>query len=397
MTNKKKKMNAKNILVSFLVIASVLFLATTVSATAVDTDLGNYHDIVIKVDGETITDTTNLLSYVAGDSMTIKVSFTYNETDDDDDNIKVKATIEGESDDVTVSSSSFDVVDGKTYSRTLTLKIPSDFESDELEGEFPLTVEIGDEEVDLGDLYVQRSSYDIAIKSVSTSNSVNAGELLPVEVVLKNVGYDDLDDLYVTVSVAELGISKSGYFGDLVTLAYDGDDDDAEDTVKGTLYLEVPYDVQSGTYTLTATAENDDTESSATTSVVVDNTASETTIKSGNDLTLVNPTDSLRVYKVTYEDQEVSVVVSPASSKTITITTPTSGEYNFNAFVFLDDKLESTVNFSGSSTEETTQVTSPVLALTIILAVVFLVLLVVLVVLITKKPQKTEEFGESYY
>ncbi len=40
---------------------------------------------------------------------------------------------------------------------------------------------------------------------------------------------------------------------------------------------------------------------------------------------------------------------------------------------------------------------NPITVLTVILAIVFLVLLVVLIVLIGKKPNKSEEFGESYY
>jgi preprotein translocase subunit SecG len=35
--------------------------------------------------------------------------------------------------------------------------------------------------------------------------------------------------------------------------------------------------------------------------------------------------------------------------------------------------------------------------LTVVLAIIFVVLLVVLIVLLTRKPQKTQEFGESYY
>jgi len=40
---------------------------------------------------------------------------------------------------------------------------------------------------------------------------------------------------------------------------------------------------------------------------------------------------------------------------------------------------------------------SPIVALTVILAIIFVVLLVVLIVLMGKKPEKSEEFGESYY
>jgi preprotein translocase subunit SecG len=40
---------------------------------------------------------------------------------------------------------------------------------------------------------------------------------------------------------------------------------------------------------------------------------------------------------------------------------------------------------------------NPIVVLTVVLAIIFLVLLVVLIVLIGRKPQKSEEYGESYY
>jgi len=104
----------------------------------------------------------------------------------------------------------------------------------------------------------------------------------------------------------------------------------------------------------------------------------------------------LQVYTVKYLDQTVSVVMSPASSKDVTLQLPT-GEYKFDAVVYSGNTLLSTVNFSGTNQATTPQLTSPVLVLTVILAIVFVVLLVVLIVLITRKPAKTEEFGESYY
>ena len=61
----------------------------------------------------------------------------------------------------------------------------------------------------------------------------------------------------------------------------------------------------------------------------------------------------------------------------------------------MDGELVSTITFTGS--EEVSQLASPIVILTIILAIIFLVLLVVLIVLVTKKPEKAEEFGESYY
>jgi len=402
MNKKNAKMNTKRILVSFLLIASVLFLISAVSALPIDPTFGDYHNIAIKVNGDSVTDdglppvTGEVLSTAtAGDTITVKVSFKYDDisTTDETDSIRVKITLEGNNDDVVATTNSFNVEEGNTYSQTLTLKVPSDFESDSLTGDFPLTVKIGDEEIELGDLHIQRQSDDVAIKSVMTSTSVEAGQLVPVDVVLKNVGYNDLSDLYVTASIGDLKLSKTAYFGDLVTVDYTGDEE--ENTVSGKLYLEIPYNVKSGTYTLEITAENEETSITVTKEIVITNGFPDVAMKSGNDLVLLNPTNQLKVYTVKYADTEVSIIVPAASSKSVTIQTPTSGEYKFDVAVFSGDKLLSTINFSGVSSAPS--LTSPVMVLTVILAIVFLVLLVVLVVLITKKPQKTEEFGESYY
>jgi hypothetical protein len=404
MNKKNAKMNTKRILVSFLLIASVLFLASMVSAlgTTVPT---------IEVDG--VDATADNVSVIAGETIDVRVEFTANAPLWDHDSnpltpmvptwtsqsdVKVKVTLEGNKDDVTSVTSNFDVINGKAYAKTLTLKVPSDFDDENLDEALDLTVKIwNSDDVEFEDTYeltLQRGSYDIAIKSVMTSSTVEAGQLLPVDVVLKNVGYNDLEDLYVTASIGDLKLSKQAFFGDLVTVA--DDDEDNENSVSGRLYLEVPYNVKSGTYTLEVTAENEETSSTMTQEIVVTNSVPDVAMKSGNELVLLNPTNQLKVYTVKYADTQVSVIVPAASSKSITIETPTSGEYKFDVAVFSGEQLLSTVNFSGTGSA-TTSLTSPVMILTIILAVVFLVLLVVLVVLITKKPQKTEEFGESYY
>jgi hypothetical protein len=413
MNKKNAKMNTKRILVSFLLIASVLFLVGSVSAltfpipTAVTaTDVAQITDV--KVDGISLSGTT-IPSVNAGNTVEVKVYFTaiadFNGADPgvgSASDVKVKVTLEGEKDDVTAVTSNFDVIGGKTYVKTLTLKVPSDFQDSNLNQVLTMDVKIWNSDLETStpsvNLELQRPSYDIAIKSVMTSNSVEAGQLVPVDVVLKNVGFNDLTDLYVTASIGDLKLSKQAFFGDLVNVntASTSTNDNDKSTVSGRLYLEIPYSVKSGTYTLEVTAENDETSSTMTKEIVITNGFPDIAMKSGNDLVLLNPTNQLKVYTVKYADTETNVVVPAASSKSVTIAVPTSGDYKFDVAVFSGSQLLSTVNFSGTG-QSTSTITSPVMVLTIILAVVFLVLLVVLVVLITKKPQKAEEFGESYY
>jgi len=400
MSEKNAKMNTKKILVSFLLIASVLFLVSTVSAVS----MGTTGEIVKVGDVEVYPGTTSV-SVDAGDTITVKVQFTADngsaswETASD---VRVKVTLEGEKNDVVAVTPNFNVIDGKTYTKSLTLKVPSDFQNDNLNENLDMDVKIwNSDEVDTEIsgivLELQRPSYDVAIKSIMTSATVEAGQLLPIDVVLKNVGFNDLEDMYVTASIPDLKLSKQVFFGDLVNVANEDDEDeDNKNTVSGRLYLEIPYNVQSGTYTLEVTAENEETSSTMTKDFVITNGFPDIAMKSGNDLVLLNPTNQLKVYTVKYEDVETNVVVPAASSKTVTIQVPTSGEYSFDVAVLSGDQLLDSVNYSGTGSSAPS-ITSPVMILTIILAVVFLVLLVVLIVLITKKPQKTEEFGESYY
>ena len=399
MNKKNAKMNTKRILVSFLLIASVLFLASMASAAQVaETASIKVNDVTVATyDGTSWTPVDNA-SVNAGDTITVKVQF---KADVNGSDVRVKTTLEGEKADVVSTTALFDVVTGKTYVKTLTLKVPSDFQDDNLNEELTLNVRIwnSDDETETGDieLELQRPSYDVSIKSVMTSSTVEAGQLIPVDIVLKNVGYNTLKDMYITASIGDLRLSKTAYFGDLVDVQTESTstDDSDKSTVTGRLYLEVPYNVKSGIYTLKVTAENEETSSEMTKEIVITNGFPDIAMKSGNDLVLLNPTNQLKVYTVKYADTETSVIVPAASSKSVTIQTPTSGDYKFDVAVFSGDKLLSTVNFSGEA--QSVQLTSPIMILTVILAIVFLVLLVVLVVLITKKPQKTEEFGESYY
>ena len=381
-------MNAKKLLVSFLLIASVLFLATAVSAT--------YATSEVTVDSVTVSPgTVSDTSVIAGETIEVKVEFS---STADDENVRIKAELEGKTSDVLAVTPLFDVKADKTYVKTLVLKVPSDLDEDETSDDLTLRLKVGDSvwvEYTLG---VQRTSYAVAVKSVITSNSVNAGTSMPVEVVLKNVGYNDASDVYVTVSIPELNIAKSAYFGDLVTGEFEASDD-ADDsdtnTASGKLYLEVPYTAKAGVYTLTVQVENDETTSTVAKEITIENGVSDLAIRSGNDLVVLNPTNQLKVYTVAYNGNEVTVVVPAVSSKNVAIEVP-EGDYNFDVTVLSGATVLSTVAFSGTS-QGTVELTNPVFVLTVILSVVFLVLLVVLVVLITKKPQKAEEFGESYY
>jgi len=290
----------------------------------------------------------------------------------------------------------------------LVLEVPRGL-NDEVSDSLKLDVKISgkDHESELYDiaLRVQRESYSIQIKSVSTG-TMKAGQMVPVDVVVKNVGYNDLDDLYIVVKIPALNLQRSAYFGDLVAIE-DSNDDDDTDTVSGRLFLEVPYSAKAGVYALEVTASNGDTTTNAVREVSISNEFSGGNIVvSGDSLLIVNPTNEVLVYRLVPEpsaDLSVSltqnVIAVPAgSSRTVDVTATGSstGTYNYKINVFsLNGELLYVVNMTKSVDSGSS---SPIVALTVILAIIFVVLLVVLIVLLTRKTDnKTEEFGESYY
>ena len=411
------KMNAKRFLVSFCMFAIAIFLVTTVSASEIA------NDIVIDVDDIEVHNNgnpTDNASVVAGETVKIEVFFT---AERDDTDVRVRAEIEGQKIDVTALSKTFDVEAGKRYKKTLSLKVPFELR-DELSDDVTLNVRISGEdhktEVDDIDVRVQRPSYNPVVKSIGTPQSIDAGDTFPVDIVLRNLGYNELDDVYVTVTIPELGIQRTGYFGDIIELEdfCDSDDDDCDDTVNGRVFLEVPFEVESGIYNLEVEVTNDDVTSTVVRQISIDNDLSENvivatqgqTVEVGEDaeytLLLINPTNDLRVYKVIPESSnrvsssaESTVVAVPAgSSKTVTITAnaESAGEYNFDVSVLSGETLVDEVSLNLSV--EDNNASSPIVVLTVVLAIIFLVLLVVLIVLIGKRPsKKQEEFGESYY
>lgn len=414
----KTKMNTKIALVSFLAVVTVLTLAATASALTWDGDLAD--NIEVKVAGTYVDGST--ISVVAGETITVKVWFTALNCDTD---VTFEAQLEGDKVDSEAMSNVFDVEEGFAYSKTLTLEVPyelKDHRSDYLTLELELDGKDYKTVIEDIKLRVQRPSYNVAIKSVSASQTVEAGETFPVDIVLKNIGYNDLDDLYVTAGISALGLHKSGYFGDLVALECNEDcntdcdegeycnyccnDEDDEDTISGRLYLSVPYDAQAGVYTLEVEVENDDTTETKVVQIVIENDFETTVYRSGNSIWLVNPTDKVMGYRIVAEspaDVSESIVFVPAgASKSVAVTPNTEGEYSFAVNVFtLNGELVETITFSGngagSANDNATGETNPVVILTVILAIIFIVLLIVLIVLIGKKPEKTGEFGESYY
>lgn len=401
-------MKTKSLLGSFLAIACLLLLTVSVSADEI------VSDVYVEVNG--VDSSAYNVSVVAGESVTLKIWFT---AAVDDTDVRVEAEIEGDKVSEDVMSGIFDVESGHRYKKTLTLQVPYELK-DQVSDTALLSIEIdgADHRTELGDitLRVQRPSYNADIMSINTPQSARAGELVAIDVVLKNRGYNNLDDLYLTARLPALNVEKTTYIGDLVSVE-DEDDDDDEDTLSARIYLRVPYTAPAGIYTLEVEAENSDLVISETTQLAINNdfvnnlivSEFRKTFQVGGEATykllIINPTDSVKAYRVVLGPtgdlsaslSESIVAVQPDSSRevTLTVTSDSAGDHQFDVGVFSGEELVGQATLSANVEREVAA--DAVVVLTIVLVIIFVVLLVVLVVLLRRRPEVAEEFGESYY
>ncbi|MFA6974192.1 MAG: hypothetical protein WC238_05675 [Parcubacteria group bacterium] len=379
-------MNVKKALVSFLTIATVLFLAATASAYTITGTLASNIDVSIN----DISAAASTVSVNAGETITVRLEFT---SSVDASDVKVRLELG----DTTVKSDLFDVENGATYTKTLTIKVPYDLEN-EVSNQMTLDVEnLNDDyksETSGLAILVQRPSYNANILSVQTDSSIQAGALIPVDVVIRNNGYNELKDLFVTAKIETLNLEKTAYFGDLVSIENTSSDEDETDTVSGRLYLRIPYGVQAGAYALKVeVSDGHGVVASETKQLEIGNNFPQQVVKTSTGLLFVNPTNELQVYRIVLPNGENIVTVPAGSSKTLDVSA-TSENYPVSVLTLSGSAVAS---FTFSPSAQNAEFSSPVVVFTVILGIIFLVLLVVLIVLITRRPKKTEEFGESYY
>ena len=405
-------MRTRNILVSLLAIACALALVAT-GVSAVKSNLVTIETVKVK---DIVDKGTEDISVRAGETIPVQVFFRANENASD---VRMNAEIEGTKVDVEEDVFLGDLEKGKRYSETITIQVPYELQ-DEVSEDITLEIEIGngDFETEHPDivLRVKRVPYSTEVMSINSDSSVKAGNLFPVDVVLKNVGYNKLDDLDVTVSIPLLQISRTVYFGDIASLETDEEDD----TIRGRVFLRTPYDAASGIYKLQIDIENDDLKETASKDIFVENNFASNIVVSDSrkdtivgqdivyELLVVNPTNSLKLYRFVVESPKSvevtssnTVVAIPAgTSKVVKVTAnaEAEGEYEIDVNIFSGESLVETVKLNLNAGEGRIAGTrNSTIILTVVLAVVFVVLLAVFVVLMTRKPKKTEEIGESYY
>jgi uncharacterized membrane protein len=333
----------------------------------------------------------------------------------DEENVRVKVYMEGHRDDVSVRTDRFDIENGNTYTKLLSLRLPSD--SNDLSEEYTLYVEIISKDDQTEETYtisMQRESYTFEVLSVDYSSKVVAGDVFPVSVVVKNVGYNRMDDTYVLVSIPALGVSTRGYVGDLIPTEDYIDYDDEEDSMYRTVYLKIPSDAISGVYDMEVEVYNSDSETTVTKLISIGSSVSSAVLAAVKnqdlmrgetvtyDMIIVNSADSIKVFNIKTISGDALIVSAPAvvtvgpdASETVQISVTVSSDADVGTYTFSVDVDGSQTVFGANIVG--TSVSTSVVALTVILVIIFVVLLAVLVILLTKKEKPIEEVETSYY
>ena len=431
-------MNQKIVLVSLIAVLAVVFAINfAASASVYPWCIGDNSTICvqeisingIKV-GEFGFGLENTVSLVAGDTVPVTIYFTANDNAED---VQVSAYIKGYSEDKIVQDFD-DLISGNDYIARLSLKVPADLDEIDLGKTLKLAIEsdAGDWDQEFG-ISLQRETYGLDITFAEMDRKVNAGETLNIDVVATNIGRHELEDVVAKAEIPTLGISKSIYLKDLSPTDEDECDDNEDDnnnndnciegvdSRSGTIKLVIPADVPAGNYQVKLTAYNEDAETSVTKEIVVVGAEAETQIiaspisktfatgeKAEYRIILVNSGKDVKIYSIVPEmnpdlavtiDEPV-VAVPSGSTKTVlvSVTSAKEGTFAFKVNVISRDKLAESILLSAVVEGKSGQLkTEPIVIWTIVLAVVFVVLLIILIVLLTRKPERTEELGESYY
>lgn len=411
----------KSILVSVIAVFAVLTLISFASAG--DLIVGGDNGFSVTINGADVSvDTVSGIE--AGETIPVKIVF---EAVDDASDVTVKAWIDGYRSDITSKTGRFELVDGSVYTKTLSLNLPSDI--DPLTDDYTLIIRISNQDNSNEQDYklkLQRESYNLGVLSVEVPQSATPGSTVAVDVVLKNVGMHDLEDIFVKVRIPDLGIERKVYFGDLYPLDEDevgiGEREaNRQDATERRVYLEIPDNAKSGIYSVEVEAFNVDSIDLVKKSLVIFGVEQVSNVLSGvgsknlaagqevtYEFVIVNSGSKMKVYTLTPQEAEgliievEPIVVVPAeSSETVTVTVRATesvkeGTHVATVKVESEGSFINTVSFS-ANVEKAAAVSSSVVVLTVVLAIVFVVLLIILIVLLTRKPAQSETEETSYY
>ena len=170
----------------------------------------------VKVNGDTVlyTSTNFVLNQERNDQIDVKV---FLKGSGNASNVEVTAFLSGyehnDKERVSDSTDVFDVSDGVTYTKKLSLKFPQKLDTDRYRLRVLVTDRSNGAVTSEYLLKIDSARHSVIVKDVilSPSFGVEAGRSLLTTVRLKNYGQKDEEGLKVTVSVPALGLAASDY------------------------------------------------------------------------------------------------------------------------------------------------------------------------------------------
>ncbi len=224
-----------------LKITLMLVMAIVLAATALALPLAV--DKVEVDDVELQPSAVNRFDVLRGDKIEVEVVFTPSE---DINDMQIDAFFSGdEHNDVAPAydvTSTFDADAGVTYRKKLSIDIHEFFEEDDYKLRLIFSDRNGDELIQNYNIKIDVPRHGMMIRDVvfNPDGSVKAGSALLGVVRVRNTGEKDEEDVKVTVSIPQLGVSASDYIDEVEN------DDDEKETEE--LYLRIPRCAKPGVY-----------------------------------------------------------------------------------------------------------------------------------------------------
>ncbi|MDD5177786.1 MAG: hypothetical protein PHT54_00685 [Candidatus Nanoarchaeia archaeon] len=170
--------------------------------------------------------------------------------------LKVKAWVGGyEYDDIEDTTSAFDVENGVTYRKELTLEFPDDMQATT---DYTLNVEVYNkdysEKLYTQTLRVKEKRHSLAIQDViiRPSSTIEAGRPLFATVRVENMGDRKEEDIQVNVEIPSLGVSARDYLDELSSDedsdAREDNEDEEDSASSDEIYLKIPENAMTGAY-----------------------------------------------------------------------------------------------------------------------------------------------------
>ena len=203
----------------------------------------------VEVNGEQVKD-VDTLQVLNGETLEVSMRFSALENVED---ARLNIFIEGyEHASILESTEIFNLVEGKTYVKTLSINLPTDMDNQQdyklrIVGANDLSGITYKEYV----LYIdtQRHRVDVLDLTMTPSSGVEPGQNIIANVRMKNRGQMEQDSVRVNVAVPALGVSESSYVSNLNSNEVATSDD---------MLLFIPEDAEPKTYNVVVTLSYDD-------------------------------------------------------------------------------------------------------------------------------------------